>query len=59
MKLTTLFTARFQTTVARVAKSTGPVQIDPRDFKFIAGGSPKGGWAAENAQTLQSPKGGW
>ncbi len=42
---------------------TGPVVIDPSDFKFIAGGSPKGGWiepvAAQSNMTHQSPKGGW
>ena len=25
----------------------GPVPIDPRDFKFVAGGLPKGGWGAD------------
>ena len=25
----------------------GPVPIDPRDFKFIAGGLPKGGWGTD------------
>ena len=35
----------------------GPVPIDPRDFKFIAGGLPKGGWGADCATAL--PKGGW
>ncbi len=25
-------------------RPSGPTPIDPRDFKSIAGGSPKGGW---------------
>ena len=30
----------------------GPVPIDPRDFKFIAGGLPKGGWGTDCVSPL-------
>ncbi len=41
---------------------TGPTLIDPRDFKQVAGGSPKGGWmepVSSQMRNIQSPKGGW
>lgn len=38
----------------------GPTPIDPRDFKLVVGGSPKGGWALlDVGGTGGSPKGGW
>jgi hypothetical protein len=47
--------------VAATGTRTGPSLIDPRDFKLIAGGLPKGGWIepeGANSNT-QLPKGGW
>lgn len=38
--------------------SNGPTVIDPRDFKLVAGGAPKGGWLA-GAEETSAPKGGW
>jgi hypothetical protein len=38
---------------------TGPTLIDPKLFKFIGGGSPKGTWAAEAPLKVSSPKGTW
>jgi hypothetical protein len=57
-------TVRFPSPAAALDRArTGPVLINPNDFKFIAGGSPKGGWmepvAAQSNTTHQSPKGGW
>lgn len=38
----------------------GPTPIDPRDFKLVAGGAPKGGWGTSCAPTTpMAPKGGW
>lgn len=51
----TLFPQASQTT-QRV--SNGPIEIAPRDFELVAGGSPKGGWPVL-AVTPDSPKGGW
>lgn len=39
--------------------SNGPTVIDPRAFKLVAGGSPKGGWQAASGEEISSPKGGW
>ncbi len=53
-------TARTSSTPAADRARTGPVLIDPRDFKLVAGGLPKGGWAEPvAASTTQLPKGGW
>jgi hypothetical protein len=54
-------TARTPSTTAADRARTGPVLIDPRDFKLVAGGLPKGGWGAQAdaARTTQLPKGGW
>lgn len=35
----------------------GPQEIDPSDFSRVAGGSPRGGWGAD--EELSSPRGGW
>jgi len=35
----------------RANGSTGPTPIDPRDFKFVSGGSPKGGWPTDATGT--------
>jgi hypothetical protein len=41
----------------------GPTLIDPKLFKFIGGGSPRGTWAAApstaEALSVQSPRGTW
>jgi hypothetical protein len=38
----------------------GLTPIDPRDFKLVAGGLPKGGWGSSSGTTpLCLPKGGW
>jgi hypothetical protein len=37
----------------------GPTPLDPRDFKLVVGGSPKGGWALDVTTNPSSPKGGW
>ena len=37
----------------------GPTPIDPRDFKLVAGGAPKGGWSADCLSSTLAPKGGW
>ena len=46
-------------------RSTGPVEIDPADFRWICGGSPRNGWPATDTTTLSvtdpasSPRNGW
>jgi hypothetical protein len=39
----------------------GPTPLDPRDFKLVVGGSPKGGWPTDPTYLVDpnSPKGGW
>ena len=37
----------------------GPTPIDPRDFKLVSGGLPKGGWTCGTLSTVSLPKGGW
>ena len=49
-----------QPAVAQFKKLHGPSLIDPRDYRLVAGGSPKGGWDSTNTQAAAlSPKGGW
>ncbi len=56
-------TARTVTTPAAAKPvRTGPVLLDLRDCKQVAGGSPKGGWLTSSGNALrgvESPKGGW
>jgi hypothetical protein len=50
------------TPVAATAVRTGPVLLDPRDFRQVAGGLPKGGWlvpATSQLRGTELPKGGW
>jgi|WetSurMetagenome_2_1015567.scaffolds.fasta_scaffold188826_2 hypothetical protein len=35
-------------------RPSAPMLIDPRDFKQVAGGSPKGGWSATSTSTPTS-----
>lgn len=53
--------ARTSSTPAADRARKAPVLIDPRQFKLVAGGLPKGGWGqpAEAQSTTQLPKGGW
>lgn len=42
----------------------GPTLIDPSDFKFVSGGSPRNGWQAADSTSqrlveTQSPRNGW
>lgn len=49
---------RRQQSTARTGSSTGPTLIDPKDFQYVSGGSPKGTWQ-KPASTTMSPKGTW
>lgn len=47
---------------AAAQERRGPTLINPADFKFIAGGSPRNGWPATEASRVaetQSPRNGW
>jgi hypothetical protein len=37
------------------ARAFGPRPIDPADFKFIGGGSPRGGWLDPTTTPTASP----
>ncbi len=58
------FFARTQqnTTQAKPVRS-GPTLIDPKDFKHIGGGSPRGTWLSSSTSTdaasTLSPRGTW
>ena len=51
---------RRQQTTALAPVSTGPTRIDPRDFRHVAGGSPRGTWQnVATSASAQSPRGTW
>lgn len=51
---------RRQQTTTRTQSSNGPTPIDPKDFQFVGGGSPRGTWQKTGTtSTTQSPRGTW
>lgn len=52
-----------QPTQAAAEARRGPTLINPADFKFVAGGSPRNGWQTSSDSLLvtetQSPRNGW
>ena len=63
MKLFT-FLSRPLHTAAPNPERSGLTLIDPKDYKHVGGGSPRGTWAATSststsAKTVSSPRGTW
>jgi hypothetical protein len=50
-----------QQTSTRTPSGTGPTLIDPKDFRHVGGGSPRGTWdkSPTTTTTTQSPRGTW
>ena len=43
-----------QQPVQKSLGSKGPTPIDPRDFKYVSGGLPKGGWGNAGLRDTQA-----
>ena len=70
MLRTKFFAQTRPTQPAQPAAPAGLQATDPADFKFIAGGAPRGGWTSSSGTTtfdrtdttelaLAAPRGGW
>lgn len=49
--------AKFDAATDQTAMQFRPVPLTPTELELVCGGSPKGGWAPDDATI--SPKGGW